>query len=190
MKKILGTGLVILSLFFAGCNSDSGDDTNDANNANNANNQASSITATINGAAWTGKVNSVTLIRATSTKEQRFDISAQDASQLLSLTFSSELTTDNGMPVRTYSFDEESETSDALFINTYLIGNSTYTEHAPKIGKITVTSIDKEKKTISGTFSFTAIKAGSLQNQIVTPETVEVSKGVFTNLSYKVITID
>jgi hypothetical protein len=188
MKKILGTGLVILSLFFAGCSSDSSDDT--TNDSIEANNQTSSITATINGAAWTGKINSVTLIRVTSSKEQRFDISAQDGSQLLSLAFYSELTTDNGMPVRTYSFDEENEISDALFINTYLIGNSTFTEHAPKIGKLTVTSINKEKKTISGTFSFTAVKGGSLQNQIVTPETVEVSKGVFTNLSYKVITAD
>ena len=48
--------------------------------------------------------------------------------------------------------------------------------------------MDADKKTISGTFSFQNEKVGTLQTEIVTPEMVNVTEGVFTNLSYKVIT--
>lgn len=77
--------------------------------------------------------------------------------------------------------------SNALFLNTYLIDGNTYTEHFPESGKITVTAIDAKKKIISGTFSFKNVKGGALQTKVVTPEVVEVTNGVFTNLPYKVI---
>jgi len=174
MKKYIGMGLVIMALFFVGCSAeDSSDDTT-----------SGTITATINGTPWKGaKIVNVSLMQVNSIGEQRFDISAQDGKQMLSLAFSSELTT-KGMPVRTYSFDHD----DALFLNTYLIGNSTFTEHSPVSGQLTITAMDADKKTISGTFSFQNEKVGTLQTEIVTPEMVNVTEGVFTNLSYKVIT--
>lgn len=103
---------------------------------------------------------------------------------MLALAISNEITTTKGMPVRTYSF----ENSDALFLNTYLIGNSTFTEHTPVNGQLTITAINTEKKTVSGTFSFENEKGGTLQTEIVTPDIVTVTNGVFTNLTYKVIT--
>lgn len=178
MKKILGLGLIFLTILITGCSSD---DNNDENN---------SVSATINGAAWKPtKINSVTLIKVPG-EGQRFDINIQDNSQMLSLAFESELTTNNAMPLRAYNFyedAEEEEVSDALFLNTYLIDGATYTEHLPVSGKITVTSMDPEKKTVSGTFSFRTEKAGILQTKVVTPEVFEVTNGVFTNLSYTVI---
>ncbi|OOV29864.1 hypothetical protein BXU11_08375 [Flavobacterium sp. LM5] len=174
MKKYIGMGLVIMTLFFVGCSAeDSSDDTT-----------SGTITATINGTRWKGaKIVNVSLMQVNSIGEQRFDISAQDGKQMLSLAFLSELTT-KGMPVRTYSFDND----DALFLNTYLIGNSTFTEHSPVSGQLTITAMDADKKTISGTFSFQNEKVGILQTEIITPELVNVTEGVFTNLSYKVIT--
>ena len=179
MKKILNLGLVFLTILFAGCSSDDGID-------NNSNNSAS---ATINGTAWNAtKVNSVTLIKVKSENQQRFDINIQDNSQMLSLACVSSLTTTDVMPLKAYSFDEDNDDMDALFINTYLINGNTYTEHFVKTGKITITSMDADKKTVSGTFSFTSEKVGTLQTKVVTPNIVEVKNGVFTNLSYKVIT--
>lgn len=174
MKNYIGIGLVIITMFFVGC----------SNDENSEDNTSGTITATINGTPWKGsKIVNVSLIQVKSIGEQRFDISAQDGKQMLSLAFSSELTT-KGMPIRTYSFDND----EALFLNTYLIGNSTFTEHSPVSGQLTITAIDAGKKTISGTFSFQNEKVGILQTEIVTPEIVNVTEGVFTNLSYKVIT--
>src|SRR5690348_7703833 len=106
MKKILGLGLIFLTILMTGCSSD------DSNNENN------SISATINDVKWKPiKINSVTLIKVPG-EGQRFDISIQDNSQMLSLAFESELTTNDAMPLRVYNFYEE-EVSDALFLNTY-----------------------------------------------------------------------
>ncbi|MDA6069544.1 DUF6252 family protein [Flavobacterium sp. AC] len=69
-----------------------------------------------------------------------------------------------------------------------MIEGNTYTEHFAKTGTITITSMNSDKKTVSGTFSFTAEKVGVLQTKVVTPDVVEVKNGVFTNVPYKVLT--
>jgi hypothetical protein len=174
MKKILG-GLLLLSILFTSCSNDEND--------NN-----SSVSATVNGVEWKPtKINSVTLIKVASAKAQRFDISFQDNSQLLSIACGSDLTTADAMPLKDYIFDEEDDDIDALFVNTYLIDGNTYTEHFAQYGKLTITAMDPMKKTVSGTFSFTAKKEGTLQTKIVTPDVFEVKNGVFTNLAYTVL---
>ena len=173
MKKIIGIGLLVMSLVFFGCSKDEDSEST-----------TGSITATINGTPWVGtKIINVSLIQSTSLKEQRFDISAQDGKQMLALAVSSELTTTKGMPVRSYSYADDV----ALFINTYIDGANTYTEHSPVSGELIIKSIDTDKKTISGTFSFKSEKVGVLQTAIVTPDIVNVTNGVFTNLTYTVI---
>lgn len=187
MKKILSIVLLLVSIFFTACSSD-----------DNNNNSESSLSATINGKEWKPtKINSVTLVKIPG-YGQRFDIIAQDDSIRLSLAFSSELTNNDGMPLKQYNFfedPEENQISDALFINTYLYANeNTLTEHFPKSGKITITSIDTAKKTVSGTFSFRSEKEDFEDSKIKdvaptpTPKVFEVTNGVFTNLSYTVIT--
>ncbi|MBF4463981.1 DUF6252 family protein [Flavobacterium sp. LC2016-12] len=182
MKKILG-GLLLLSILFTSCSSDENDDNN------------SSISATINGVEWKPtKINSVTLIKI-SGSGQRFDINIQDDSQMLMLACESDFTSKDAMPLKEYNFYEDLEDtdgdewipSDALFVNTYLIDGNTYTEHMPVVGKMTITAMDPEKKTVSGTFSFKAEKGGALQTKIVTPDIFEVKNGVFNNLSYTVL---
>ncbi len=181
MKRILGIGLLLLSILFVGCSSNDDD--------NKDNNESNSVTATIDGVNWKStKINSVTLIKVTSSNAQRFDISVQDDSQLFSLACESKLTNNDAMPLKEYIFDEDRDDSDALFINTYLIDGNSYTEHFPKLGKLKITAMNSEKKTVSGTFSFRAEKVGVLQTKIVTPDVVEVTNGVFNNLPYTVIT--
>ncbi|MDR6845884.1 DUF6252 family protein [Flavobacterium granuli] len=175
MKKIIGIGLLVMSLVFVGCSKDE-----DSESATTG-----SITATINGTPWIGtKIINVSLIQSASLEEQRFDISAQDGKQMLALAISSDLTTIKGMPVHPYSF----ELGNALFLNSYIDGANTYTEHLPVSGQLTITAIDTDKKTISGTFSFQNEKGGMIQTIIVTPDVVNVTNGVFTNLTYTVIT--
>ncbi|URC11090.1 DUF6252 family protein [Flavobacterium sp. B183] len=182
MKKILSIGLLTLSVLLTACSSDENDKKDNGNSAS----------ATINGTAWNAtKINSVTLIKVKSEKQQRFDINIQDNAQMLSLACVSELTTADAMPIKAYNFDENAEDEDnmnALFINTYLIDGSTFTEHFVQTGKLTITSMDPANKTVSGTFSFTSKKVGSLQTKVNTPEIFEVKNGTFTNLSYTVIT--
>ncbi|CAD0009365.1 DUF6252 family protein [Flavobacterium chungangense] len=185
MTKFLSIGLLLLSIVFVSCSSDD-------------NNSESAISATINGKEWKPtKINSVTLVKVPG-YQQLFNINLQDNSIMLSLAFTSELTNNDGMPVKQYNFFEDPEDgqiSDALFVNTYLYSNgNTLTEHFPKSGKITVTSIDIAKKTISGTFSFRSEKETSEDlkikdtNPSSTPNVFEVTNGVFTNLSYTVTT--
>ncbi|MBO9585250.1 MAG: hypothetical protein J7574_13895 [Flavobacterium sp.] len=179
MKKILSFGFILLTILFSACSSDNNDDS-DVNNV---------VSATINGTAWKStKVNSVTLIKVKGENQQRFDINIQDNAQMLSLACSSELTTADAMPLKAYTFDENNDIIDALFINTYLIDGNTFTEHFVETGTLTITAMDPAKKTVSGTFSFTSKKVGSLQTKVNTPEVVEVKNGVFTNLSYTVLT--
>ncbi|QOG01561.1 DUF6252 family protein [Flavobacterium sp. MDT1-60] len=181
MKKILG-GLLLLSILFTSCSSDENDDN-------------SSVSATVNGAEWKPtKINSVTLIKIAGSG-QRFDINIQDGSQMLMLACESEFTTNDAMPLKEYNFYEDVEDTegnewipnDALFVNAYLIDGNTYTEHIPVVGKMTITAMDPKKKTVSGTFSFKAEKDDALQTKIITPKVFEVKNGVFTNLSYTVL---
>jgi hypothetical protein len=179
MKKIIGIGLLVMLLAFVGCSKDE-----ESESPASENTARGSVTATINGTAWTGtKIINVLLTQVQSSGEQRFDISAHDGKQMLSLAFSNEITAAKGMPVRTYDFDN----GDAIFLNTYVSGNNTYTEHFCNAGQLTITAINTDKKTISGTFSFESEKVGVLQTEIVTPEIVKVTKGVFTNLTYTVV---
>lgn len=181
MKQNLRYALVmLLSIIFINCSS------NEDNELKT--DEAAKISATINGKAWVAtKVTSVTLTRLSTTGEQRFDINAEDENQRLFLACSSELTTSIGMPLRTYGFDIENDSPTALFLNYYLIGENSYSEHFTQLGKLTITSVNEAKKTISGTFSYSAEKIGVLQEQIVTPESLEVTNGVFTNLTYTVV---
>lgn len=186
MKKILLIGLVVFSFAFTACSSD------------DENNSESSFSATINGVEWKPtKINMVTLIKVPGSG-QRFDINVQDDSVLLALACESELTNNDAMPLKQYNFFEDptdSEISNALFINTYLYANqNSLTEHFPVSGKITITSMDTSKKTVSGTFSFKNEKIQDEESKIKvttlpTPTVFEVTNGVFTNLSYTVIKV-
>jgi hypothetical protein len=178
MKNLLKTGALALFLALASCSGDDNESTN--NNNNNAN---GSISATINGEEWDAQATSVTIIRIAQMGQQRFDITAEDDAQRIQIACSSEYTA-TGMPVRAYTFDEEDFEADALFTNSYLLGGNSYMEHFPQDGTVTITSVNTSSKKISGTFSFTAYKVGALQDEIVTPEEVIVTNGVFTNLKY------
>ncbi|MHC0444815.1 DUF6252 family protein [Flavobacterium sp. 3-218] len=183
MKKLLSIGLLSLSVLFASCSSDESEESS----------LDGSVTATINGNVWKAtKITSVTLIKV-SGGGQRFDINVEDKSQMILLACESELTAKDSMPLKEYTFTDEDNdvdtpivNSDALFLNYYLVDGNSYGEHFPKTGKITITAMDPEKKTVSGTFSFKAEKVGALQTKIVTPEVFEVTNGVFKNLPYTV----
>lgn len=171
MKKLLGLGALAFFMSFASC---SGDDSESTNN-----NQGT-ITAIVNGEAWTGTIKNATLIKDSEMGEQRFDIAAEANGEMIMLACSSEIST--GMPLDTYTFNVE-EGGDALFMNTYLVGNNTYTVHMPETGEMKFTSFNTTAKQASGTFKFTATKSGDIDGMEV-PETYTVTNGVFTNVKY------
>lgn len=178
MKKLLRFGAIALFLSFAVSCSD--DDSNSTNN--DGNNAAQTISAVINGQDWQGTVKSATLIRVNG--EQRFDISAEANGQLITISCSSTATT-GSMPLKSYHFDQENG-GDALFTNSYQINGNNFMEHLCDFGTVTLTGTNADSKTASGTFNFTSSKIGELQNQIVTPEDIVVTNGVFTNVKYVV----
>lgn len=51
-------------------------------------------------------------------------------------------------------------------------------------GEIQITEIDEENKTVTGTFSFTAVRSSFDSNGDITLETVEVTGGAFTDIPY------
>jgi hypothetical protein len=175
MKKIIGIGLLAMSLVLIGCSKDEDSEST----------TSGSITATINGTPWVGtKIINVSLLQKASMGVQSFEISAQNEKQNLMIVFLSDITTVKGMPVGTYSYDND----DAAFGNAYILGSNTYIEYFCNAGQLKITTIDVDKKTISGTFSFESKKSGTLQTGIVTPDVVNVTNGVFTNLTYTVLT--
>ena len=167
-----------LAFFVAFATSCSSDDSNEVTN----NDTEATITAVINGEEWTGTVTSSTLLKVSSMGLQRFDITAEDGEQRIQLACESEIQV--GMPLITYTFDEESMDTNAIFTNSYLLGGNSYMEHFVSTGEMTFTAFDAVNGKASGTFSFTAYKVGTLQDQIVTPEDVIITNGVFTNVSY------
>lgn len=182
MKRLLRIGLLTFSIFFLSCSSE------DSEGA-----KENTISASIDGKEWNGsKILNVSLIKSKDTGEQRFDISAQDNSQMIVMACASDLTNNDAMPLKEYIFDydfesdEEYTEGDAIFINSYLVDGNTFTEHMVTKGKLTITSMNPASKTVSGTFSFTAKKVGTLQTKIFSPEILEVKSGVFTNLKYTV----
>ncbi|WP_426485649.1 DUF6252 family protein [Flavobacterium sp. 2] len=181
MKKNLSLVFILITILFSSCSSD------------DSNEEASSVSATVNGKEWKPtKPVIATLIKIPDVDLMRFDINFQDDSSELFLAFESEITTNNLMPLKAYNWYNDKtnpdKVSDALFLNSSRVDGYLYTEHSPVSGKITITAMDSEKKTISGTFNFTTEKIGILQTKIVTPEIVEVTNGVFKNLSYTIIT--
>lgn len=178
MKKLVRLGFLFLMLFIISCSADSNDSTT----------VAGSLTATINGKAWKATtIGNVSLTRYATLNGQRFDIDARDATHIFQLACEGPLTVIEGMPVKSYLFDDNDPiNNDALFFNSYIVGQNTYMEHWPRIGHLTITSINTTNKTISGTFNFISDKAGALQTQIITPDVFEVTNGVFTNLKYTV----
>lgn len=98
MKKLLSIALLSLSVLFVSCSSDESSDSSNG-----------SISATINGKEWKPvKIINVSLIKVPG-QGQRFDISAQDNSQMLSMAFESELTADDSMPIKAYNFYEDQD---------------------------------------------------------------------------------
>jgi hypothetical protein len=175
MKKLMRLGALALFMSFASCGGDDNEPTN-----NNNNNNLGTISAVVNGEDWTGTVKSATLIKVSQMGQQRFDIAAEADGQMILLSCTSEITA--GMPLETYSFNFE-EGGDALFMNTYLVGNNTYTVHMPETGELTFTSFNTTTKQASGTFNFTATKAGDI-NGMEVPEIYTVNDGIFTNVKY------
>lgn len=170
---------ILITILFSSCTSD------------DSNQEASSVSATVNGKEWKSTKPVIATLLIVPNVGQRFDITLQGDSSELYLAFDSEITANNSMPLKAYNWYNDKtnpdKVSDALFLNSSRVDGYLYTEHSPVSGKITVTAMDSEKKTISGTFSFTTEKIGILQTKIVTPEIVEVTNGVFKNLSYTII---
>lgn len=181
MKKIFILRFIMLIVVFSGCSSED-------NNEN-----SSSASAVVNGKEWKATKPIIAGLVKISNVGLRFNIYLQDDSSELQLSFSSEIETNDAMPLKTYNWyndkTNQDKITDAFFLNSSRIDGKIYTEHSPISGKITITALDPEKKTISGTFSFITEKFGVLQTKIVTPQVVEVTNGVFANLSYTMQTI-
>jgi len=176
MKKFLRGGMA--ALMFLAIVSCSSDDDNDSAPDNNQ----GTITAKINGQPWTGEVSSVTLIRVEAEGAQRFDISAEDDDIRLLLAATGTYTESGAMTLGTYTFPQG-----ALFVPSYKVNGNYFGEHMPEEGTMIITAVNPGTRKISGTFSFVADKAGTLQNQVTTPEVLTVTEGQFTNLTYTVM---
>lgn len=172
MKKALF--LVLSSLFFLGCSSDS-DDSN-----------SGTITMKFNGESITAKVTSATLTYVDGGGGKRLDISAENKSNTFQLAFSS-TSTGEEFNTNEYSFENSNfDDNQALLFTSYKVGNDTYGEHLPSAVSIYKTSQDLNNNTISGTFTATLDKIGSSQDEIETPEQINITEGKFSNLKYTI----
>lgn len=171
MKKALF--LVLTSLFFLGCSSDSGDS------------GSGTITMKFNGKPITAKVTSVTLTYIDG-EGKRLDISAENKSNTFQIALAS---TSMGEEFNSneYSFENSNfDDNQALLYTSYKVGGNTYGEHFPSEVSIYKTSQDVNNNTISGTFTATLDKAGAMQDEIETPEQIIITEGNFSNLKYTV----
>ncbi|WP_166926343.1 DUF6252 family protein [Flavobacterium poyangense] len=180
MKKRLGLVVLLVSALFMGCSSDTDDKKEDID-------EVAAVSATINGKEWKAtKIKKVVLVQnIPNVGVQLLNLYFNDDSQALSLICESSLSSNDTMPLKEYFYNDTD--TNAWFLNYYLIDGVGYVRHSQKYGKITITAMNPEKKTVSGTFSFRAEKENVYQTEIVAPDVFEVTNGVFTNLPYSVI---
>ena len=183
-KKILHSTLAaVLLIAFTSCSSDDSNDTVEVPAA------STTVRASVNGTEWIGNATSATVIRIASSNQQRFDITAENGSNRMTLSCEASLTNNETIPVGTYNFTSDPTESNALFTFAYFVGGNSFMEHFPEQGTLTITAVDAANKRISGTFSFNGNKVGILQETIVTPETIAITNGSFTNLSYRLMNL-
>ncbi len=182
MTKFLKFGILLLTITLMNCSKSTDDEATE-------NNSSQIVKATLDGQAWTAtKITSANVIRYASLGRQRFDIIAEDAFQRISISCEGSLNANNAVDIKTYTFDSESEElGDALFTNVYIVGSGSIGFHIPRTGILTITSVNTNNKTISGTFSFTSERNDS--PAVTSPPSPLVFKGtngVFTNVKYTV----
>ncbi|WP_136668091.1 hypothetical protein [Flavobacterium sp. H122] len=112
------------------------------------------------------------------------DISAENKSNTFQLAFSS-TDMDEEFNTNEYSFENSDfDDNQALLLTVYKVGGDTYDEHFPSAVSIYKTSQDVNNNTISGTFTAVLDKAGSMQDEVETPEQINITEGKFTKLKY------
>ncbi len=171
MKNILKFGFIfILAISLVSCGGD--DDEGEA-----------TFTAKINGVEFVAtNVTNGIITQNEQLGGQRFDVTASDDTNVFNFAISATVI-DNCMPAIEYVGD-----SVLIYFSYKRAGGGTVQEHTHTDDaglstlKATITSCSGSK--MSGTFSGTFSKIGSLQDEFVTPETVVITEGRFENVVY------
>jgi hypothetical protein len=188
MKNILKFGIVMLSIAFVNCSKSSSDD---ATAPPVEDSSPQSVKATVDGQAWEATKITSTIIRYASQGQQRFDINAEDAAQKITISCSGPLSANSTVDIKTYSFGSaNTQGGDALFTNAYIVGSGSFGFHIPKSGTLTITSVNANNKTISGTFSFSSERQASpAVTSPPSPLIFNATNGVFKNVKYTLYSI-
>ncbi len=137
------------------------------------------ITAEVNGAAWRSVKNSAMLSMGRGI--YGFVINAESASELVAISIDIP-TTDNFISTGSHAF--KGQVDDLLI--TYSTRNKSgrlTTQHLPEQATLSISSVDKVNKKVSGTFSFVSAKSNAQSSA----DTVRVTNGVFTDLNFVVV---
>ncbi len=141
---------------------------------------SSSFSAKINGVDFQASTKEAILLNSNNS-DRTLSVVAANLDNIISLQFKSNITTNTCVELGTYT-----EQDAYLFLDYFLNdGLNTVSEHSSifdngSTSLITVTSCANGK--ISGTFSATLYKQATLQNEIETPEIVEITEGKFENI--------
>ncbi len=136
-----------------------------------------SMSATLDGTTWTATQGSATLLRDFDFDAKRFDLTGTGGDKRIILTLQDEIEGDY-VTVKSYKFKDVNNT--AIFTISTIVGLSSLTKHIPVDGTFTITKCDAAKKTVDGTFEFSAFEIG-------TDDTLHVKNGVFKNINYAVL---
>lgn len=178
MKKFVL--FIVLGVFmFSACKKDSTSvtTTSDSN---------STLQAYIDGAVWTPDTLSASITYNATTNTKVFEFSGQKSQKKIDVTLTQAATSNNG----------------SFGLGTYTTGNATYymqqkdqnnnyvflQDGTAQAGSssVTITAVDAVKKTITGTFSFTATKGNYDSNgNLISIDIHEATSGVFNALPYK-----
>jgi CubicO group peptidase (beta-lactamase class C family) len=136
-----------------------------------------SMSADVDGVKWTATQGSATLLRDFDLEAKRFDITGTGGDKRIILSLQDVIQGDY-ITQKSYSFKDMS--SPALCTFSTVVGLGSLTKHMPFDGTVTISKCDATKKTVDGTFQFRSIEIG-------TDDTLKVTHGVFSNISYVVL---
>lgn len=181
MKKITSIIVLLIVALFSSCSS------SDSSGPSNQN-----ITFKLNGENVTAAVTSAKLYKSQATNEKLLQITAETTENVFELSFFAAYTADDAIPTGNYLTTDTVDDGDVYL--SYKINGNTYGVHFPDAGTLTIASASSSAKKASGTFNETLHAIGETEDfdllGVTIPYEVNITNGVFTNISYEVVNLN
>jgi len=181
MTKITFIATLLIATLFIGCSS-----------SDSGGSSGQSLHFKFNGENVTASVTTAILYKSQATNEKMLQITAETSDKVFQLTFFADYTADNAIPTGDYLTTDTID--DGYVYVSYKINGNTYGVHFPDDGTLTISSANSGSKKATGSFRQVLHAIGETEDfeflGVMMPYEINITEGVFTNLSYEVVNLN